>query len=91
MILSYSALLLVSGAGERRNEPKETPAPDHRHIAEGMFIHEWEAMEHFHPSIADKLETRTDFQKGLPAFIINLQLSLRAIRPKFRNIPVHSI
>ena len=30
-------------------------------------------------------------QKRLPAFIIDLQLSLRAIRPRFRNIPVHSI
>ena len=90
MTLSYSTIILVSGAEERRHEPKETPAPDHRDFAEGMFIHEWEAMEHFHPSIADKLETMTDFQKSLPAFIIKLQLSPRATRPIFRNIPVHS-
>ena len=38
--LSYNALLLVSGAEERRNEPKKTPAPNHRDFAQEMFIHE---------------------------------------------------
>ena len=64
-----------------------TPVSDGSLFTEGMFIHEWQAIEHFDWSLAHQSKVMTDFQTHLSAYIINIQLrpTLKVAKTKENN------